>query len=91
MKVFITGGMGFVGTHLTKQLTGQGFQVTLLTRSIKPGRALPPGAVYLEGDPTRPGPWQNEAATHEIFINLAGGCSERPQACFYLEIIPVAL
>jgi uncharacterized protein len=72
MKVFITGGTGFVGTHLTKELTGQGFQVTLLTRSIKPGRFLPLGAVYLEGDPTRPGPWQKEAAPHDIFINLAG-------------------
>ena len=72
MKVFITGGTGFVGTHLTKQLTAQDFQVTLLTRSIKPGRFLPKGAAYLEGDPTRPGPWQNEAALHDIFINLAG-------------------
>lgn len=72
MKVFITGGTGFVGTHLTGQLTGQGHQVTLLTRSIKPGRSLPPGAAYLEGDPTKPGPWQNEVASYEIVINLAG-------------------
>jgi uncharacterized protein len=72
MKVFITGGTGFVGTHLTKQLTGQGFQVTVLTRSIKPGRFLPKGAVYLEGNPTYPGPWQNQVASHDIFINLAG-------------------
>jgi uncharacterized protein len=72
MKVFITGGTGFVGTHLTRQLTDQGFQVTLLTRSIKPGRFLPPGGTYLEGDPTHPGPWQKEAAAHQIFINLAG-------------------
>lgn len=72
MKVFITGGTGFVGTHLMQQLTGQGYQVTLLTRSIKPGRTLPSGAVYLEGDPTRPGLWQNEVASHEIIVNLAG-------------------
>ena len=62
MKIFITGGTGFVGGHLTRQLTGQGHQVTLLTRSIKPGRSLPPGAAYLEGDPTRPGPWQDKVA-----------------------------
>lgn len=72
MKVFITGGTGFVGTHLTTHLTARDFQVTLLTRSLKPGRFLPKGAAYLEGDPTRPGPWQKEAATHDIFINLAG-------------------
>ncbi len=72
MKVFITGGTGFVGTHLTKQLSERGFQVTLLTRSIKPGRFLPRGASYLEGDPNHPGSWQKEAATHDIYINLAG-------------------
>ncbi|MGC1403890.1 MAG: TIGR01777 family oxidoreductase [Thermodesulfobacteriota bacterium] len=72
MKIFITGGTGFVGSHLTRQLTGQGHQVTLLTRSIKPGRSLPPGAAYLEGDPTRPGPWQDKVASHEVVINLAG-------------------
>ena len=72
MKIFITGGTGFVGTHLTQQLTRQGDQVTLLTRALRPGRSLPSGAAYLEGDPTRPGPWQNEAASHEIIINLAG-------------------
>ena len=72
MKIFITGGTGFVGTYLTKQLTESGHEVTLLTRGIKPGRFLPRGAVYLEGDPTRPGPWQNEAASHEILVNLAG-------------------
>lgn len=72
MKVFITGGTGFIGHHLTRELTRQGFSVTLLTRSVKPGRFLPQGAVYLEGDPTRPGPWQKEASEHDLFINLAG-------------------
>ncbi|MBI5604418.1 MAG: TIGR01777 family protein [Deltaproteobacteria bacterium] len=72
MKVFITGGTGFVGTHLMQQLTGQGYLVTLLTRSIRPGRTLPSRAVYLEGDPTNPGPWQDEVASHEIIVNLAG-------------------
>lgn len=72
MKIFITGGTGFVGTHLTRQLTEQGHQVSLLTRSIKPGRLLPSGAAYLEGEPTRPGPWQEAVAGHEVIINLAG-------------------
>jgi len=72
MKIFITGGTGFVGSHLTRQLTGQGHEVTLLTRSIKPGRSLPQGASFLKGDPTRPGPWQQQAPEHDVFINLAG-------------------
>ena len=72
MNIFITGGTGFVGTHLTKRLTEQGNQVTLLTRAIKPGRVLPPGAAFLEGNPKEPGAWQKAVAGHQVFINLAG-------------------
>jgi uncharacterized protein (TIGR01777 family) len=72
MKIFMTGGTGFVGTTLTNELTGQGHEVTVLTRSIKKGRSLPPGASFLEGDPTESGPWQNTVADHDAFINLAG-------------------
>ena len=72
MKIFITGGTGFVGTYLTKDLTAQGHQVTLLTRAIKPGRALPAGAAFLEGNPLQPGSWQKSVPEHEAFINLAG-------------------
>ncbi len=72
MKIFITGGTGFVGTSLTKALTAQGHQVTLLTRAVKPGRPLPPGASLLEGNPKEPGAWQKAVPDHEAFINLAG-------------------
>ncbi|PKN33118.1 MAG: TIGR01777 family protein [Deltaproteobacteria bacterium HGW-Deltaproteobacteria-19] len=72
MMVFVTGGTGFVGTNLTKALTAKGHEVTILTRPGEGRPPLPAGARYLEGDPTRPGPWQERAAAHEIFINLAG-------------------
>lgn len=72
MKVFVTGGTGFLGTTLTQRLTGQGYEVSVLTRAVPPGRTLPQGAVYLEGDPTRKGPWQDRVAEHEIVVNLAG-------------------
>lgn len=72
MKVFVTGGTGFVGTNLTKKLVENGHQLTLLTRRIREDRPLPAGADYLEGDPTRPGPWQDRVSEHEVIINLAG-------------------
>lgn len=72
MKVFITGGSGFVGSTLTRELTGKGHGVTILTRSIKKGRSLPDGASFLEGDPTREGAWQEAVANHDAVINLAG-------------------
>ena len=47
MNIFVTGGTGFVGRHLTRELTEQGHQITILTREIKSGRSLPQGAMYL--------------------------------------------
>jgi uncharacterized protein (TIGR01777 family) len=72
MKIFMTGGTGFVGTTLTKRLTQKGHQVSVLTRSIRNNRHLPQGASYVEGNPTEQGPWQEEVGGHEVIINLAG-------------------
>ncbi len=72
MKVFITGGTGFVGAYLSRRLVQEGHQVTILTRSA--GKATPdqPGIGYLVGDPTQDGPWMDEVAGHDWVINLAG-------------------
>jgi len=72
MKVFMTGGTGFVGTVLTKSLTQKGYKVTLLTRKIRGERSVPRGATLLEGDPAKAGPWQGNVADHDVIINLAG-------------------
>jgi uncharacterized protein len=73
MKIFMTGGTGFIGTSLVKALTQKGHKVTVLTRKIKGTGVLPQGAVYFEGDPTEAGPWQEKAARdHHVIINLAG-------------------
>jgi len=52
MKIFITGGTGFVGTHLTTRLIREGHEVTILTRSAKGSEKKVPGLSYLQGDPT---------------------------------------
>ena len=72
MRVFMTGGTGFVGSMLTKSLTNKGHAVTLLTRKIRKSHPVPQGVSMVEGNPTQPGPWQEDAANHEILINLAG-------------------
>jgi uncharacterized protein (TIGR01777 family) len=72
MKVFITGGTGFVGTGLTQKLAQEGNEVTLLTRSIKSHPAALQGVSYAEGDPTQKGAWQEKVADHDVVINLAG-------------------
>ena len=72
MKVFMTGGTGFVGTTLVRELTAKGHSVTVLMRKVEAGVSLPPGAISLEGDPTIRGAWQERVPEHEAFINLAG-------------------
>lgn len=72
MRIFMTGGTGFVGSALTHTLTEAGHRVTVLTRSIRPGRTLPQGAEFQEGDPTKPGPWQEHVPGHDAVVNMAG-------------------
>ena len=70
MKIFITGGTGFVGRDLSARLSAEGHQVTVLTRGAS--RSRTDALRFIQGDPTHPGPWQEEAAQHDVLINLAG-------------------
>ncbi|MBW2304674.1 MAG: TIGR01777 family oxidoreductase [Deltaproteobacteria bacterium] len=72
MRVFMTGGTGFVGRTLARAFIEKGHEVTVLTRSLKNPGLLPQGAGFLVGDPTEPGPWQKEVANHDVIVNLAG-------------------
>lgn len=72
MKILITGGTGFVGTKLTSRLIQDGHAVTILTRSLRGAKGASTGISYLEGDPTRKGPWQESIKNHDAAINLAG-------------------
>ncbi len=69
MKFLITGGTGFVGTQLTMRLAQAGHEVTVLSRSPKESSR---GVTFLQGDPTRKGPWQEAIREHDAVINLAG-------------------
>jgi len=72
MKIFITGGTGFVGKGLTSRLIRAGHEVTLLTRSVRKFGSHPPGISLIEGDPTQRGGWQKSVPEHDAVINLAG-------------------
>jgi uncharacterized protein (TIGR01777 family) len=72
MRVLITGGSGFVGTHLSLQCLILGHHVTALgTRKIH-GRIDHPDFVYHSADTTRPGRWQEHVADSDWIFNLAG-------------------
>lgn len=72
MKVFITGGTGFVGKTLSAVLAAQGHSVTVLTRREPPVEGGQEGVTYVRGDPVLAGGWQQTAAGHDAFVNLAG-------------------
>ena len=72
MKIFVTGGTGFVGRKLTKKLIGGGHTVTVLSRSGPKGTRVVKGIDYVDGDPTQEGAWQDSVANHDAVINLAG-------------------
>ena len=72
MKIFITGGTGFIGKNLIKTFLKEGHNITLLTRSLKNAKKFPAGVELLQGDPTKEGMWQSEISGHDIIVNLAG-------------------
>ncbi|MGE5253255.1 MAG: TIGR01777 family oxidoreductase [Planctomycetaceae bacterium] len=69
MKIFITGGTGFVGKSLAPALVRSGHEVSILTRS---GKGDLPGISWIGGDPTQRGKWQEAVQEHGVIINLAG-------------------
>jgi hypothetical protein len=70
MKIFITGGTGFVGSHLSRFLIAKGHQLTILSRSTKSNGSA--NIITVAGNPTKPGPWQEIMKENDAVINLAG-------------------
>jgi uncharacterized protein len=72
MRIFVTGGTGFIGKYLGRRFSESGHEIIILTRSAdRVGQSLP-WASIVEGDPKKPGPWQEEAAASDAVVNLAG-------------------
>jgi uncharacterized protein (TIGR01777 family) len=72
MKVFVTGGTGFVGRNLVSRLIGEGHAVTVLSRSEKAPDGLPEATSIVIGDPAEVGAWQDSVKGQDCIINLAG-------------------
>ena len=72
MNVLITGGLGFVGRHLTRVLLKQGHEVTVTGTRRTVDAPNSPGFRYIPTDTTRRGYWQQFAAKADVCVNLAG-------------------
>jgi uncharacterized protein len=72
MKIFITGGTGFVGTNLSRKLLELGHEVTVVGSSGTTRLDDSPALHVLKADTTVEGAWQDELASFEVIVNLAG-------------------
>lgn len=72
-KVFVTGGNGFIGTHLVEALVARGDEVTCLVRATSNASRLDrAGARTVHGDVTEPDSLRTPLADAEIVYHLAG-------------------
>ena len=72
MKVLIAGGLGFVGTQLSKRFLESGHEVTILGHAPNPKPYTPSAVRYVSADTTITGPWQEEVPIHNLVMNLVG-------------------
>lgn len=77
MRLLVTGGAGFIGTHLCGRLLADGHAVFIVDNESTGRReSLPPGVRFIQGDVTRPAEIE-PAFTHDIdaVCHIAGQVS----------------
>jgi len=76
--IFITGGTGYIGKRLIKQLVAKGYDVTALVRKGSEHK-LPPGVRAIIGDPFDATTFQNWIPKGATFIQLLGVSHPSPR------------
>jgi len=80
VKVFVTGGTGFIGTHLVNALLARGDDVTCLVRSPTKARALERRVRVLPGDLDAAAALREGCAGADVIYHLAGCIAARHEA-----------
>src|SRR3989338_3635052 len=70
MKIVLTGGTGFIGYSLQKNLIQQGHEVIVLSR--RPVQDSNPSARYVLWEPARSNEWEQSLRGADACVNLAG-------------------
>jgi len=71
MKVFLTGGTGFLGKRVAARLVEAGHHVRALVRPGRPGREMPAGVESVPGDVLDPGSLERGAAGCDAIVHGA--------------------
>jgi uncharacterized protein (TIGR01777 family) len=72
MKIFITGGMGFVGSYLSARLLELGHEVTATGTRPTQKTVSHKNFNYIQADTAKSGKWQEALKDTDAVINLAG-------------------
>lgn len=76
MKIFIAGGTGFVGGHVSKELLQRGHELVLLSHSRS--GAAEAGVTFVKGDVVDPASYSTAMKGCDAVINLVGIIREFP-------------
>ena len=83
MRIFVTGGAGFVGREVVRQLCGAGHKVRCLVRDVERAKRVLPAAVELHpGDLTEPESFKAGLKECQAVIHLVGIIVEKGRATF---------
>jgi len=72
MHVLITGGLGFIGSHLGRFFLNRGYRVTAVGRPASQQQIQHANFNYVSGDTTQTGKWQEALQDVDAVVNLAG-------------------
>ena len=71
-KIFVTGGTGFIGSHVVKKLIARNYSITCLVRSKEKGKSLSAlGATLHEGDITDKDSMREGMQGHDAVFHIA--------------------
>lgn len=78
-RVIVAGGSGLIGSALTRELAGAGYEVVVLSRSPERVGSLPAGARAVGWDGVSVAGWAREVEGARAIVNLSGaGIADRP-------------
>lgn len=93
MRLFLTGSTGLIGHRLVHDRIERGDEIVLLTRDVQRASHVFDAtqtriSTFVEGDPARPGSWQNALSGCDAVIHLAGaGLTDRRWSAAYKQTL----